>query len=1112
MKPLKLMSLVLVCLYACKETPKSNDKTQENNKETIKASSEVFELLDSNVTGIDFSNTLKENVATKENLFDYDFFYNGSGVGIEDLNNDGLKDIFFCGNQEANKIYLNKGNMKFEDVSEKANINSDKKWSTGVTFVDINNDGWMDIYVSQGGPFDATQRGNLLFINQKDMTFVESAEAYGLKDTGISSQAAFFDYDNDGDLDCVVMNENELYGVDPTTFYNALKNKELLQKNTSNLYRNDSGKFTKVTEAAGLLRPSFGLGLAVSDINNDGWLDIYIANDYYVPDAYYLNNKNGTFKNVIKEDLNHISFYGMGVDIADINNDAAADIFVLDMASSDHIRSKTLMASMNEDRFNMLIKDLDMPHQYMFNSLQLNLGNNKFQNVSHLTKMAKTDWSWAALMVDFDNDALKDVYVTNGYRKYALDNDFRRQVIATQQQYRGNVPLEVKQDLYDKMIPGKLPNILYKNKGDLVFKDVAKDWGLATPSFSNGASYADLDNDGDLDIVVNNIDAKAFVYKNTINDKKTSNYISVALKGKLSEPFAKVFAIHNGITQEIEAKRVRGYLSATDNQAHFGLGNSKTIDTLRVVWLNGKYEERYNIPANQKVIFKEDEANGQYVFKPINEGIKVFENSGISFLHKENEFNDFKKEVLLPYRQSTLGPCITVGDLNQDGNEDIFVGGAFGQSGAVYYQTANGFSKATIPTIEKDKQYEDMQATIFDFNGDKLNDIFIVSGGYALPYGNKEYVDRLYINKGNGEFERMNKNTLDNFPNSGKSVVSFDMDNDGDMDILVGNRTIPQQYPKHVPSVLFENVNGTLKEVSNSKAKALQDFGIINDLIATDFDKDGQTDIIAVGEWTSIGMFKNENGVFKDVSAEYGLDTVKGWWFNITETDVNNDGFKDYIIGNVGENIKFKASKEKPFKVFANDFDNNGTLDIVLSNDYNGEYVPVRGKECSTQQMPFISEKFKKYEDFANATLNDIYGNKLYAGYNRETTTFSSVILINDGNGGFKVKNLPKQAQAFPMLGVTLTDFNNDGYEDIITAGNIYDTEVETPRLDGGNGLVLLSNKKDGYIPLKASETGFYVDGNVKDLAIIKHKGLNAKIILAVKNNDASECFIINNK
>ena len=1112
MKELRLLLVLLVITMSCKDTKNEQKESTTTNKTEVKPTTKVFELLASDYTGIDFSNTLKENVATKENLFDYDFFYNGAGVGIEDLNNDGLKDVFFCGNQAANKLYLNKGGMQFEDVSNKANINTSKKWSTGVTFVDINNDGWMDVYVSQGGPFEASQRGNLLFINQKDMTFVESAEAYGLKDTGISSQAAFFDYDNDGDLDCVVMNENELYGVDPTTFYNALRNKELLQKNTSNLYRNDNGKFTKVTEAAGLLRPSFGLGLAVSDINNDGWLDIYIANDYYVPDAYYLNNKNGTFKNVIKEDLNHISFYGMGVDVADINNDTFSDIFVLDMASSDHVRSKTLMASMNEDRFNMLIEDLDMPHQYMFNSLQLNLGNNKFQNVAHLTKMAKTDWSWAALMVDFDHDALKDVYVTNGYRKYALDNDFRRQVIATQQQYRGNVPLEVKQELYDKMIPGELPNIMYKNKGELEFKDVANEWGLATPSFSNGAAYADLDNDGDLDIVVNNIDAKAFVYKNTINDKNESNYITVNLKGKLSESFAKVFATHDGITQQIEAKRVRGYLSATDNQAHFGLGKSKKIDTLRVVWLSGKYEERYNVKPNQKITFNEADAKGQYNHVASANAITTFNDSGINFNHKENDFNDFKKEVLLPYRQSTLGPCITVGDLNQDGNEDVFIGGAFGQAGAVYYQTDSGFSKANIDILEKDKQYEDMQATIFDFNGDKLNDIFIVSGGYALPYGNSEYEDRLYLNKGNGVFEKVNKNTLGNFPNSGKSVVSFDMDNDGDLDILVGNRTIPQQYPKHVPSVLFENVNGTLKEVSNSKAKVLQDFGIINDLIATDFDEDGQVDIIAVGEWTNIGMFKNTNGVFKDVSSEYGLDTVKGWWYTIAATDVNNDGHKDYIIGNVGENIKFKATKEKPFKIFANDFDTNGTLDIVLSNDYNGEYVPVRGKECSTQQMPFISEKFKKYEDFANASLNDIYGNKLYAGYNREATTFSSIILVNNGKGGFKITKLPKQAQAFPMLGIALLDYNNDGFEDIITVGNIYDTEVETPRLDGGNGLVLLSNKKDGYIPLTANKTGFYVDGNVKDLAIINHKGLHAKIIITVKNNDSSEVFVIKEK
>ncbi|NQY07621.1 MAG: VCBS repeat-containing protein, partial [Flavobacteriaceae bacterium] len=472
MRGVTVLFIMSLFFWSCQNQENSNPDTDLKATNDKKKEVKLFEQLSLEVTGIDFSNTLKENVATKENLFDYDFFYNGSGVGIEDLNNDGLKDVFFCGNQAYNKLYLNQGDFKFEDMTIKAGVNLGKKWATGVTFVDINNDGWMDVYVSQGGPFPGEMRKNLLFINQKNLTFVESAEAYGLADMGISSQAAFFDYDNDGDLDCVVMNENELYGVEPKTFYKALSNKDLLEKNTSNLYENVGGKFEKVTEKAGLLRPSFGLGLAVSDINKDGWLDIYIANDYYVPDAYYINNRNGTFTNAIKEDFNHVSFYGMGVDIADINNDSHQDIFVLDMASSDHIRSKTLMASMNEDRFNMLIDDLDMPHQYMFNSLHLNMGNNKFQNIAQLTKMAKTDWSWAALMADFDNDALKDIYVTNGYRKYALDNDFRRKVVEAQRDFKGNVPLQVKQDLYDKMIPGELPNIMYKNNGDLNFKNV----------------------------------------------------------------------------------------------------------------------------------------------------------------------------------------------------------------------------------------------------------------------------------------------------------------------------------------------------------------------------------------------------------------------------------------------------------------------------------------------------------------------------------------------------------------------------------------------------------------------------------------------------------------
>jgi len=591
--------LIIFLFNSCKNdfNKESNNIEGDQKKPKNLTLSPNFLKINSETSGLFFNNKITPDLTSKANLFDYDFFYNGAGIGIEDLNNDGLKDIFFCGNQVPNKLYINKGNLIFEDVSELANVNTNKNWSNGVTFVDINNDGWMDIYVSQGGPENKEKRKNLLFINQKDLTFKEEASNYGLDDMGISTQSAFFDYDKDGDLDCIVMNENNYYGVDPSTFYSILKNKQILKNNSSHLYKNDNGKFIDVTAKAGLLRPSFGLGLCVSDINNDSWLDIYMANDYYVPDVLFINNKNGTFSDQIKTFTNQISFYGMGIDIADINNDNLKDIFVLDMASSDHIRSKTLMASMNVPKFDLLINTLGLQYQYMYNSLQLNMGENKFHNVSQLTGVSKTDWSWSGLIFDTDNDENEDIYVTNGYRKYASDNDERTKIAKAKQQYRGKVPLTVKEELYNSLPSEKLANILFKNNGDLHFDNVTSLSELNEPSFSNGAAYSDLDNDGDLDIVVNNMDDNAFLFKNMSVENGNANYIKIVTKGLNSEDFAKVSITYNGKTRTKESKRVRGYRSAVDNTIHFGLGNNGIIDTLKIIWPSGKQILQYNVKA-----------------------------------------------------------------------------------------------------------------------------------------------------------------------------------------------------------------------------------------------------------------------------------------------------------------------------------------------------------------------------------------------------------------------------------------------------------------------------------------------------------------------------------
>ena len=1072
-----------------------------------------FQKINKKQSNLDFKNTLKHDLSTKSNLFDYDFFYNGAGVGIVDVNNDGLKDVFFCGNQVDNKLFLNKGNLVFEDISEKANINQHKNWSNGVTFADVNNDGWMDIYVTQGGPYNLEERQNLLYINQKDNTFTEKAVEYGLADTGISTQASFFDFDKDGDLDCIVANENDYYGLDPITFYKTLKNKKRLHQSSSHLYKNNNGKFIDITEKSGLLKPTFGLGLCVSDINNDGWLDIYIANDYYVPDALYLNNGNSTFTDQIKKATKQVSFYGMGVDVEDINNDNLNDIFVLDMASADHIRSKTLMASMNVEKHNLLVNKLDLHHQYMFNSLQLNIGNNKFHNVAQVTGLSKTDWSWAGLIFDANNDENNDIYVTNGYRRYALDNDIRIQISNIKKQYRGKVPLKIKEEIYNQLPSEKLTNLFFSNNGNLNFLNKTSDSGLSEPSFSNGAAYADLDNDGDLDIVVNNIDDDAFLFKNLSTENDAGNYVKIETKGTISEDFAKVTLIYDGKTRTKESKRVRGYLSSVDNTVHFGLGKHKIIDTVRVLWASGNFEEKYNIKANSNLIFNEKDAkNHNKLRQKTNNTLFKKNNTLLNFTHVENEFNDFEKEILLPQKQSTLGPYIVKGDVNNDGKEDVFISGAKNQPAAIYLQKDNSFEKIKNTIFDKDAHYEDMEALFIDIDNDSDLDLYVVSGGNEFLERSESLKDRIYINDGKGNFKNKETNEIKDYTISGKTVSKIDFDNDGDFDIIVGNRIKPQKYPVHEPSIIYENVNGIFKNTTAKIAPTFENFGIINKVITTDFNNDGWQDFIAVGEWTHVGVFLNDKGTFKDISSTSKLNTEKGWWNSITETDVNNDGLKDYVIGNMGLNNKLKASKEKPLRIYADDFDENGTHDIVLSYQYDGKYVPLRGKECSTQQMPFISKRIKSYYEFANSSLEDIYGQKLQTSYNREVNEFKSILLLNKGENKFKKIILPAMAQTMPILDGDTFDFNQDGFEDLIVVGNIYNTEVETPRLDNPYGLVLLSNKKDNYTVLPPKNTGLYLNGNAKSVELIHHKKLNKILAIIAVNNGKTELFELNAK
>ena len=1083
---------LLAGLFIFFSSCQKNESTIDNNP--------VFKLVNSAHSGLSFSNDIEADVSTNENLLDFDYFYNGAGVGIADINNDGLPDIFFCANQKDNKLYLNKGNLQFEDISGRSGINKNKHWSNGVTFTDINNDGWLDIYVSQGGPNPEDERVNLLLINNKDLTFTEQADIYGLNDKGISTQSSFFDFDRDGDMDCFVMNESELYGYDPVSFHRLLlENAGDVYVSYSHLYRNDNGYFKDVTSSSGITAPSFGLGLSVADLNEDGWLDIYVANDYYQPDNVYINKKNGTFSDRSQNHLHQMSFFGMGVDIADVNNDGHQDIFVLDMASKDHVRSKTLMASMDLSSFDMLVNQFGFPYQYMFNSLQINNGKGIFHNVAHMSGLAKTDWSWAAIIEDFDHDGMKDIFVTNGYRKYGTDNDFKIKVEEAKRSYNGNVPLSEKEKLYQSIPSEPLPNYMFKQTEQLKFSEVQENWGLAAPSFSNGAATGDLDGDGDLEIVINNIDEEVHLYENTSSGKIGKNFINISLES-LHEEFANVEIQYADNKQMCEVRRTRGYMSSLAPMAHFGLASFDLVDKIIIRLSDGKTYIKKDVSANQSLHLSDFQLEKSSAVKNMQKSKlrpALPSALGINFKHNENDYNDFKNEVLLPYKQSTQGPCLAVEDINGDGIEDFFIGGASGQAGTIYIAEGGAYTALEIEALANDKIYEDVAALFIDLNNDGNKDLLVLSGGNEWSEDSGNYNDRIYLNI-NGSFQKQTESEFSRLSRIGGVVKKMDFDKDGDMDVIVGNRIIPQKYPLSAPSYLFENQNGILKDVTERAIPQLANAGIVNDIDVTDINNDGWPDLIIVGEWEKPKIFENKNGIFKKREVDI---LEEGMWFSVFSFDLENDGDDDFILGNIGENYKLKSSLESPLMVYAGDLDNNGTHDFVLSTKYKDVYVPVRGKECSSEQLPFITEKFATYESFASSTLVDVYGEKeLDETYQKRVTSNSSVLLRNDGNFQFTAVDLPRMAQTFPLLDAVSIDLNSDGFDDLIAGGTIYNTEVETPRLDAGSGIVILNNGGKLY-DTNLTDYNFYISGDLRDFEIL-NRGDKDKRLLVARNNE----------
>ncbi|MFV8391673.1 VCBS repeat-containing protein [Flavobacterium sp. LB2P6] len=1083
------------------------------SKENSENKDALFSKLDASETGINFLNEVKNGADM--NIFKYRNFYNGGGVAIGDINNDGLSDVYFTSNLGTNKLYLNKGNFKFEDISKKAGVEGTKTWSTGVVMVDLNADGLLDIYVCNAGNSLGDQQKNELFINNGNNTFTEKADEYNLADTGITTHAAFFDYDKDGDLDVYILN-NSFIPVSSLNYSNKrdLRDKdwdvaEILKGGGDKLMRNDNGKFVDVSEASGIYGSliGFGLGVTVGDVNGDLYPDIYISNDFYERDYLYINNKNGTFTEQIQGWTSHISQSSMGADMADVNNDGKADIFVTDMLPEPDERLKTTTNFENYDLFTRKV-NLDFYYQYMQNTLQINNGDNQFLEVANHAGVAKTDWSWGALLFDMDNDGYKDIYVCNGIYNDLTNqdfvdffaNEFMQKMVVTGKK-------EEIQTIISKMPSTPIPNYAFKNNKNLTFSNEAMKWGLDTPSFSNGAAYGDLDNDGDLDLIVNNVNMEAFVYRNNSEKNKNNHFIKVKLKGEGQNKFAvgsvvELFSGKEILRQELIPSR--GFQSSIDYVMTFGIGTKK-IDSLQVIWPNGKFQMIKKVVNNTTVNLNIAAAKLDYV--PKNKVLKpLFAERKAPFLaHKENDYIDFDHEGLISKMLSQEGPALAVADINGDGNEDVYIGGAKEQAGKIYLNKGNGnFLITDQKDLDTDATFEDTAASFFDADNDGDIDLLVGSGGNEKS-DQANYKNRLYLNNGKGVFVK-SKTNIPTTNNNVSVIAPNDFDNDGDIDLFIGSRSVPGVYgidPKHL--LLENDGKGNFTNVTDKKAFKINSVGMITDAIWEDIDNDSKKDLILVGDWTAPMIFKN-NGR-RLVEFKSNLTNFHGFWNAVSCVDLNNDGKKDLILGNKGTNTNYKATNTNPMKLFTNDFDNNGTIEQIATRSIEGRDLPINLKQELAKQIPSIKKKNLSYADYSKKTFQELFAKEVVDNSIQKTVNFQeSVIAINKGNGKFEIKALPKEVQFSCVNTISTMDVNNDGILDLILGGNQYEFKPQFSRLDANYGSVLLGNKNGTFSWMPYNQSGFFIKGEVKQVRIIQDKNKTVSII-AVVNDNAPKIF-----
>lgn len=1078
----------------------------------------LFSLLDERETHVGFVNRITDEADF--NILEYLYFYDGGGVAVGDVNNDGLLDIFLTANQASNTLYLNRGELEFEDVTATANVGgSEEDWSTGVAMADVNGDGWLDLYVCQVN-YKNKKGHNLLYVNNQDGTFSEQSQAYGLDFEGLSTQAAFFDYDRDGDLDLYLLNHS-VHTRD--SFVESWRRIIDAPRVGDRLYRNDEGRFVNVTADAGIYSSAlgYGLGLAISDINYDGWPDIYIGNDFHENDYVYINNGDGTFTEALQRVIGHTSQSSMGNDVSDFDNDGRVDIVSLDMLPAD-IATYRRSGGPDSDDLARIKRNFGYAPQYARNTLQLNRGTDRegyplFSEIGQYAGIHASDWSWAGLFADLDNDGWKDLFVTNGIVRRPNDLDYVQYISQPHVQQLLNQGSSDEQLSVTRKMPSvRIPNYAYRNNGDLTFTNRAEDWGLDTPGYSNGAAYGDLDNDGDLDLVVNNINAPASVYRNNSEAARSGRYLSVKLEGMRRNTTGigtKVLIYADGHRFFQEQMPTRGFQSSVSHLLHFGLGAVQDVDSLLVIWPDGRFQHVRQVSVDRELILRQSEAEGSYSYAKEESDAEYFTDVtsgfGVDFAHRENEYVDYESQPLIPHKLSTEGPAFAVGDVNGDGLDDFFAGGAHHQSGKLFIQQQGGMRSSERP-FNEDSGSEDVGAAFLDVDGDGDLDLYVVSGGGEYPAGDEVLQDRLYVNDGDGTFLR-SVDALPDLRADGCCVAAADYDGDGDLDLFVGSRSVPGAYGTTPPSFLLENDgSGAFEDVSQERAGALLNAGMITDAVWTDIDGDGRPDLVLAGEWMPITILQNVNGTLSDITEATGLATSNGWWNSLLADDFDGDGDIDIVAGNLGANTAFRASENRPLELFVGDFDEDGRSDPVLAEYRDSRLYTWARKDELIDQLPTVQGRLPTYTAYSSLAIEDIFERRQLQNAERKTVyTLSSTYFENEGPGGFTSQELPAETQWSPIRGMLSHDFDGDGITDILSVGNFFGADTKQGRYDADYGTLLLGDGEGAFAPYPVDKSGLIVRGEARRVRRARMMGGDTMIII-VRNNHFPQAFRVN--